>query len=70
MKRDMLEIKRLVEVESAEEANSYLVKGKWVLVDSFIGTQLCYKTVTCSNNFEKIQPVDKIIRIYVLGELR
>ena len=66
----IIEVKEIKECETVKEANTYLETGEWVLLKVFLDTQLCFqKVIVGPNSFEKIQPFDKIIKIYVVGKI-
>lgn len=68
---NLYEVKELLEVEDIKKANDLLETGKWILLKVFLDTQLCFqKVVVGPNSFEKIQPFDKIIKIYVMGRVK
>ena len=73
-KPDLTLVKEIKELDNVEEANKYIegLRGsKWVLLDLFLGKQLCFQKVTVGeNNFEKLQPFDKIVRLYVIGRIK
>jgi len=71
MKKEMHEVKEVKECESPEEANKYIETGNWILLHVFMDTQLCFSKVTVGpNNFTKVQPFDKVLKIYVVGRIK
>lgn len=68
--KEIYNVKEVIEVDDVVKANRILDKGKHILLKVFMDTQLCFqKVIVGPNNFEKIQPFDKIIKIYVLGRI-
>lgn len=66
--KTITEVTELKECESLEEANRYLKKG-WILLHIFMDTQLCFSKIRVGpNDFEKLQPFDKILKTYVIGK--
>jgi len=71
MAKQITEVIELKEVENLYDANRLLETGDWVLLKAFVDTQLCFQKATVGpNNFEKIQPFDKIVKLYILGRIR
>ena len=71
MIKEITEVKEIKECETAHEANKYVESGDWILLKVFMDTQLCFSKVTVGeNNFEKVQPFDKVIKIYVIGRIK
>lgn len=71
MTSEITAVKELKECDTPEQANKYIENGDWILLKVFVDTQLCFQKVRAGeNNFEKIQPFDKIIRIYVIGRIK
>lgn len=69
MNNKLTEVTKIKECETKEETNTYLKKG-WILLYIFMDTQLCFSKVTVGpNNFTKIQPFDKVLKIYVIGKI-
>jgi len=67
---EITEVKELKECETIQEANKYIDKGDWILLKVFIDTQLCFsKVIVGPNEFEKVQPFDKVLKIYVIGRI-
>ena len=67
---DIKEVKEIKECDSVGEANELLESKNWILLKVFIDTQLCFNKVTVGeNHFVKIQPFDKLIKIYVIGRI-
>ena len=53
------------------EANELIETGAWIPLKVFIDTQLCFqKAIVGPNHFEKIQPFDKIVKIYIVGRIK
>lgn len=79
MKKGFEEVVEIVECNSIEEANRYLErkknKSQWILVDTFVSKMLCFKKVEVPSSngvgtFTKIQPVDQIVKMFILGRLK
>jgi len=69
--QDITAVKEVKECTSAEEANGYIETGDWIPLKVFMDTQLCFSKVTVGeNNFQKVQPFDKLIKIYVIGRIK
>lgn len=64
------EVKEIREIENVVEANKLIETGEWILLKIFMDTQLCFNKVTLKEGFTKIQPFDKLIKIYVIGRIK
>jgi len=65
------EVKELKECETINEANKYIEEGDWILLKVYMDTQLCFSKVTVGeNNFQKVQPFDKVIKLYIIGRIK